>query len=185
MGRVDLVINMKMPILKGVVLFLAVSSSGCVTSVWEAKWGAYKPHISFITLEQGEGNKDRLYVWSPNSNAAYINNSTGVACLASADVAQARSLNQELALSLSNIFGKVDEASVNDKLVVADQLTKISSRGEPSSFLNVASFHICMLAGAEKIGQQDVKELLGKAIDAAIMLNTQPQPQPQPPIKKN
>src|SRR5690554_5205452 len=153
-------------IIRCVVLCLTALSAGCVTSVWEAKWGAYKPHISYITLEQGEGNKDRLYVWSPNSNAAYINNSSGVACLASADVAQARSVNQEVALNLSKVLDKVEGASASDKLVVADQLTRISSRGEPSSFLNVASFHICMLAGAERLGAQDVKELLGKAIEA-------------------
>ena len=83
---------------------------GCGWSAWEAKWGPDKPYISYASLNSGESQADKLYVWNPNNNAAYVFHKDGQdldkkegegkrlpvevtgACMASADVAKARSV---------------------------------------------------------------------------------------------
>lgn len=148
------------------VLFL----SACATSVWEAKWGADKPHISYVSLEAGQSQPDKLYVWNPNSNAAYIFQSTGsatAACMASADVAKARNYENELKVDLGKVLDKIDSARIEEKLKVIDTVTKLSEKGESASFLNVAMFHICMMAGSGKITPTEAISLMSKAIDKA------------------
>jgi uncharacterized protein YceK len=36
------------------IFLVVVMLSGCATSVWEAKYGSDKPHISYISLAAGE-----------------------------------------------------------------------------------------------------------------------------------
>ena len=144
--------------------------SGCATSVWEAKWGADKPHISYVSLQAGESKPDKLYVWNPNNNAAYIfqnGSSDTAACLASADVAKTRSYESEFKIDLGKVLDKIYSAKIEDQLKIIDTVTKLTEKGESASFLNVAMFHICMMAGAGKITPTEVNTLMGKAIDKA------------------
>lgn len=148
----------------------AVMLSGCATSVWEAKYGSDKPHISYVSLEAGQSQPDKLYVWNPNNNAAYIFQNTGsatAACLASADVAKTRSYESELKVDLGKVLDKIDSAKIEDKLKIIDTVTKLSEKSESASFLNVAMFHICMMAGAGKITNAEANNLMAKAIDKA------------------
>ena len=147
---------------------------GCATSVWETKWGPDKPHISYVSLEAGASQPDKLYVWNPNNNAAYIFQNTGsatAACLASADVAKARSYENELKIDVGEVLDKVDSAKLEDKLKIVDTVTKLSEKGESAAFLNVAMFHICMMAGAEKITHTEANSLMEKAIEAAAKVS--------------
>lgn len=147
---------------------------GCATSVWEAKWGADKPHISYVSLEDAKQSPDKLYVWNPNNNAAYIfqnGGSASAACLASADVAKARNYESEFKVDLGKMFDKIDSAKVEDTLKIIDTVTKLSERGESASFLNVAMFHICMMAGAGKISPTEANTLMAKAIDKAAEIS--------------
>lgn len=148
----------------------ALFLSGCATSVWEAKWGADKPHISYVSLEAGQSQPDKLYVWNPNNNAAYIFQNTGsatAACMASADVAKARSYENEFKVDLGKVLDKIDSAKIEEKLKVIDTVTKLSEKGESAAFLNVAMFHICMMAGSGKISPAEANTLMSKAIDKA------------------
>lgn len=152
--------------------------SGCGWSAWEAKWGPDKPHISYVSLESGKTQLDKLYVWNPNNNAAYVfqkkngeERSVSV-CLASADVAKARNFETEIKIDLGKIL---EDASLEGKQKILDTVTKLSERSEAASFLNVALFHICMMAGAEKIKDVEVGTLMGKAIDEAAKI-TKPVP---------
>lgn len=162
---------MKKALVSKIFLFIPfVILSGCSTSIWEAKWGSDKPHISYVSLEAGQSQPDKLYVWNPNNNAAYIFQNGGAAtsaCLASADVAKARSYESELKVDLGKVLDKIDSAKIEDKLKVIDTVTKLTEKGESASFLNVAMFHICMMAGSGKITQAEATTLMGKAIDKA------------------
>jgi len=147
--------------------------SGCGWSAWEAKWGPDKPHISYVSLEPGKTPPDKLYVWNPNNNAAYVfremngkERSTS-ACLASADVAKARNTEGEIKIDLGKIL---EDATLEGKQKILDTVTKLSERNEAASFLNVALFHICMMAGAEKIKDAEVGALIGKAIEEAAKI---------------
>lgn len=156
---------------------------GCGWSAWEAKWGPDKPYISYASLNSGESQADKLYVWNPNNNAAYVFHKDGQdldkkegegkrlpvevtgACMASADVAKARSFEGEIKLDLGKL---ADDASLEQKQKVLDTVTRLSERNEAASFLNVALFHICMMAGAEKIDQAQANALMIKAIEEAV-----------------
>ncbi|MDO9569585.1 MAG: hypothetical protein Q7J58_09415 [Hydrogenophaga sp.] len=143
---------------------------GCATSVWEAKWGADKPHISYVSLEAGQTQPDKLYVWNPNNNAAYIFqklDSSTAACVSSADVAKARNYENEFKVDLGKVLDKIDSAKIEEKLKVIDTVTKLSEKGESASFLNVSMFHICMMAGSGKITPTEANALMSKAIDKA------------------
>ena len=159
---------------KCLLAFPLMMLSGCATSIWEAKWGPDKPHISYVSLEAAESQLDKLYVWNPNNNAAYIFQNKGsatAACLASADVAKARSYENEVKVDLGKILDKIDSAKVEDKLKIIDTVTKISEKNESASFLNVAMFHICMMAGAGKITSAEANMLMAKAIDKAAEIS--------------
>jgi hypothetical protein len=152
------------------IFLVVVMLSGCATSVWDAKYGSDKPHISYISLAARENQPDKLYVWNPNNNAAYIFQNTGsatAACLASADVAKARSYENELKIDLGKVLDKIESATIEDKLKIIDTVTKLSEKGESASFLNVAMFHICMMAGAGKLTNAEANNLMSKAIDKA------------------
>jgi hypothetical protein len=121
-------------------------------------------------LAAGENQPDKLYVWNPNNNAAYIFQNTGsatAACLASADVVKARSYENELKIDLGKVLDKIESATIEDKLKIIDTVTKLSEKGESASFLNVAIFHICMMAGAGKLTNAEANNLMSKAIDKA------------------
>jgi hypothetical protein len=162
---------MKMPgFAKFLIVMPALLLSGCATSVWDAKWGPDKPHISYASLESGGAPLDKLYVWNPNNNAAYVFPSTAtatVACIASADVAKARNHESGFKIDLGNILDKIESTKIEETLKVIDSVTKLSDKGEAASFLNVAMFHICMMAGSGKITPSEANSLLGKAIDKA------------------
>lgn len=153
----------------------ALLLSGCATSLWEFRYGPNKPAISFVSLTADEKQPDKLYAWPPDSNAAYVFQSAGgttAACIANADVARSRTIESSLAVRLGELLGQVDgNVSVEQKLKVIESLTKLSARdNESSSFLNVALFHICLEAGAGKLGSADVKELMKMAISSAATL---------------
>lgn len=151
-------------------VILTLPLCGCASSIWEAKWGADKPHISYVSLEAGELQKDKLYVWNPNNNAAYVFQNTGsatAACMASADVAKARSYENEFKVDLGKFVDKLDSAKIDENLKVLDTITKLSEKSESATFLNVAMFHICMMAGSGKIAPSDANALMSKAIDKA------------------
>lgn len=153
-----------------------VALSGCATSVWEAKWGGDKPHISYVSLNSAESQLDKLYVWNPNNNAAYIFKNAGneiSACVASADVAKARNYENEVNVDLGKVLDKVDSASVSEKLKVIETVTKLTDKGESASFLNVAMFHICMMAGSGKITEGQANELMALALQKSVDLSTQ------------
>lgn len=153
--------------------FLALS--GCATSIWEAKWGADKPHISYVSLDSTETQLDKLYVWNPNNNAAYIfkngSNATA-ACLASADVAKSRNYDNEIKIDLGKILDKIDSAKISEKLTIIETITKLNDKGESASFLNVAMFHICMMAGSGKITPDQANTLMSQAIIKSAELST-------------
>lgn len=164
------------------VVATAFVLSGCGVSAWELKWGSDKPHISYASLNSGESQADKLYVWNPNNNAAYVFHKDGQdldkkegegkrlpvevagACMASADVAKARSFEGEIKLDLGKL---ADDATLEQKQKVLDTVTKLSERNEAASFLNVALFHICMMAGAGKVNESQVNALMLKAIEEA------------------
>jgi hypothetical protein len=157
--------------MKTLVLVPVLFLSGCTTSVWEAKWGANKPHISFIQLDTKEGTVDKLYVWNPNNNAAYIFNDNNIsvpsACMASADVATVRNYDNDFKIDLGKVFND-ENVSIQEKLKIVDTMTKLTEKGESASFLNVAMFHICMMAGSGKITPSEANILMNKAIDKAV-----------------
>lgn len=159
----------------GVVIAVGLCGmlGGCGWSAWEAKWGPDKPHISYVSLESGKTQPDKLYVWNPNNDAAYVfhemngkERSTS-ACLASADVAKARNSEGEIKIDLGKFL---EDTTLEGKQKILDTVTKLSERNEAASFLNVALFHICMLAGADKIKDAEVGTLIGKAIDEAAKI---------------
>jgi len=157
-----------------IALVTMMALNGCATSVWEAKWGHDKPHISYVSLDSAATQIDKLYVWNPNNNAAYIFQSGGTttgACLASADVAKSRNYESEVKVDLGKILDKVDSAKLEDKLKIIETVTKLSDKGGPASFLNVAMFHICMMAGAGKITQAEASTLMSKAIIESAKLS--------------
>ncbi len=168
------------------MVVLSFMFGGCGWSAWEAKWGPDKPHISYVSLTSDETQPDKLYVWNPNNNAAYVfqkylrGESKGLpvevtgACMASADVAKARSFEGEIKLDLGKL---ADDASLEQKQKVLDTVTKLSERNEAASFLNVALFHICMMAGAEKIDRIQANALMLKAIEEAAKVT-----KPVPPV---
>ncbi|MNL49292.1 hypothetical protein D3C87_1722170 [compost metagenome] len=113
-------------------------------------------------------------MWNPNHNAAYIYNNSGqaAACVASADVAKARSREEEVKIDVGDVLGKIGSVKAEDKLKIVETLTKLGSPSNASAFLNVALFHICLMAGAGKISGGDMKPLLEKAMDTAAGLNS-------------
>ncbi|ULA63382.1 MAG: hypothetical protein LZF86_110077 [Nitrospira sp.] len=167
---------------QGALVAITLVLSGCGMSAWELKWGSDKPHISYASLDSGKDQADKIYVWNPNNNAAYVFHKDGQdpdkkegevkrlpvevtgACMASADVAKARSYEGEIKLDLGKL---ADDASLEQKQKVLDTVTKLSERNEAASFLNVALFHICMMAGAGKIDQSQANTLMLKAIEEA------------------
>ncbi len=174
------------------MVVLSFMFGGCGWSAWEAKWGPDKPHISYVSLTSDETQPDKLYVWNPNNNAAYVFHKDGQdlskregenkrlpvevtgACMASADVAKARSFEGEVKLDLGKL---ADDASLEQKQKVLDTVTRLSERNEAASFLNVALFHICMMAGAEKIDRTQANALMLKAIEEAAKVT-----KPVPPV---
>ncbi|PKF77884.1 hypothetical protein CW749_19320 [Vibrio sp. vnigr-6D03] len=153
-------------------IFLSLLTTGCASSWWGVKYGKEKPHISFVQTPSGEV-KDRLYVWNPNHNAAYIfdgSNGKIAACLASADVAKSRDFEASLNLDVGKILDKIESGKVDSTLKSIEKLTKLSEKKEAASYLNVAMFHICMLAGADKISQQQAATLMQKAIEHSATL---------------
>lgn len=162
--------------MKRTISFIVTSLllSGCATSVWDLRYGSDKPHISYVSLGAGEDRPDKLYVWNPNNNAAYVfqkNGATVGSCLASADVAKARTTENEFKVDLGKVLDKIDSAKVEDKVKIVDTLTKVADRTERATYLNVALFHICMLAGAEKLTNADVRALFEKALERSSTLN--------------
>ncbi|MNR37838.1 hypothetical protein D3C85_1558930 [compost metagenome] len=87
--------------------------------------------------------------------------------MASADVAKARSYENEFKVDLGKVLDKIDSAKIEEKLKVIDTVTKLSEKGESAAFLNVAMFHICMMAGSGKISPAEANTLMSKAIDKA------------------
>ncbi len=158
----------------GLVLVATASMSGCATSAWDLRYGADKPHISYVSLSASETRNDKLYVWNPNNNAAYIyvENNKASACVASADVAKARSTENELKIDIGKILDTVDSAKLEDKLKIVDNITKLGERTEKATYLNVALFHICMLAGAGKLDQSAVRALVEQAIEKSATLGS-------------
>ena len=159
---------------KCLLAFPLMMLSGCATSVWEAKWGSDKPQISYISLNARESQLDKLYVWNPNNNAAYVfqkNGFVNAACLASADVAKARSYENDVKVDFGKILDKIDSAKVEGKLKTIDTVTIISEKNESASFLNVAMFHICMMAGAGNITSAEANALMAQAIDKAAEIS--------------
>lgn len=141
--------------------------SGC-SSVWEAKYGHDKPHISYASLEDNKKPADKIYVWNPNNNAAYVFSKTGSvdsACVASADVAKSRTYENDFSISIDKIINSIDNAKIEDKIKIIESITNISNKSESATFLNVAMFHICMMSGAEKISKEDAFKLMNSAID--------------------
>lgn len=84
--------------------------------------------------------------------------------MASADVSKARSFEGEIKLDLGKL---AEDASLEQKQKVLDTVTKLSEKNEAASFLNVALFHICMMAGANKIDPAQSNALMLKAIEEA------------------
>ncbi len=149
--------------------------NGCATSVWEAKWGNDKPHISFVSLQSGESQPDKLYVWNPNNNAAYIFQSNGnsvAACVASADVAKSKNTESSFKIDIGEVVEKVDSAKIENTLKIIENITKLTEKKESASFLNVAMFHICMLSNSGKITPEQTNTLMSDAIKAAASLPT-------------
>ena len=87
--------------------------------------------------------------------------------MASADVAKARSYENEFKVDLGKFVDKLDSAKIDENLKVLDTITKLSEKSESATFLNVAMFHICMMAGSGKIAPSDANALMSKAIDKA------------------
>ena len=88
-----------------------------------------------------------------------------------ADVAKARSYEIELKVDLGKVLDKVDSAKLEDKLKIIDTVTKLSEKGESASFLNVAMFHICMMAGAGKLTDVEASKLMSEAIEQAAKIS--------------
>jgi hypothetical protein len=159
------------------ILIFTLLLNGCATSVWEAKWGNDKPHISYVSLESGESQPDKLYVWNPNNNAAYIFQNGGssvAACVASADVAKSKNIDSSFKIDVGEIVGKVDSAKVENTLKIIENITKLSEKKESASFLNVAMFHICMLSNSGRITPGQTNTLVTESIKAAASLSKQP-----------
>ena len=159
-----------------IILMSTLILSGCATSVWETKWGNDKPHISYVSLESDENQPDKLYVWNPNNNAAYIFQNEGnsvAACVASADVAKSRNIESSFKIDIGEIVGKVDSAKFENTLKIIESLTKLNEKKESASFLNVAMFHICMLSSSGKITPEQTNNLILESIKSASKLTGQ------------
>ncbi len=165
------------------ILISSLLLSGCATSVWDAKWGREKPHISFVSLPKGENQPDKLYVWNPNNNAAYIFQSEDnptAACVASADVAKSRNIDSSFKIDIGEVVGKVDSAKIENTLKIIENITKLSEKKESASFLNVAMFHICMLSNSGKITKEQTNTLISESIKSAASLSgNAPVPKPK------
>lgn len=141
--------------------------AGC--SAWQAKWGPDKPHISYASLESKEESPlDKIYVWNPNHNAAYIFSDGRGACIASADVAKTRSYDYDIKASVEKLLAAPEaDVSLKTKLSLVESVTQLSQKDAASTFLNTAMFHICMIAAAKNIPPDEVSELLSKALELA------------------
>lgn len=163
---------MKIALIVLSVLFL----NSCATSIWEAKWGNDKPHISYVSLESGKIQPDKLYVWNPNNNAAYIFQNSGnpvAACVASADVAKSMNIDSSFKIDVGEVVGKVGSAKIENTLKIIENITKLTEKKESASFLNVAMFHICMLSNSERITPAQTNTLISESIKAAASLPNQ------------
>jgi hypothetical protein len=142
----------------------ALLLSGC--SVWSGKYGYEKPHISFV-LPNSEF-KDRLYVWNPNTTAAYVS-STGGFCISSADVFKSRDLEFDANLKASALEN-IDGLDAVAKTKLLETVTKIAEKDAAGTFLGVALFNICMISQNKNLSADQTHDLVVKALDAAASI---------------
>lgn len=157
------------------ILAIPIFTSGCATSVWEAKYGREKPQISFVMPENNI--KDRIYVWNPNTTAAYIKE-TGEFCISTADVYKTRNTEFDVALKAGAI-NEISNLDASTKLKLLEQVTKLSEKDAAGTFLSVALFNICMISSNQKLTSKQTEELITNAINkAAEVANGKGDPKP-------
>ena len=109
--------------------------------------------------------KDRIYVWNPNTTAAYIKDS-GEFCISTADVYKTRNTEFDAALKAGAI-NEISNLDASTKLKLLEQVTKLSEKDAAGTFLSVALFNICMISSNQKLTAEQTEELITNAINKA------------------
>lgn len=131
----------------------AVLTSGC-TSVWEAKYGPDKPHISYLMPDQKGGKTGDLFVWHPYTNAAYIANDGGT-CIRAADAARVQANATAAGLAAQALGSKVTEVNASFSSELSQAVMLLANQDAKGTFLSVSLFNLCMLAMSGKIKSED------------------------------
>lgn len=148
------------------MLIVPAMLSGCATSIWEAKYGKDKPQISYVMPDNAI--KDRIYVWNPNSTAAYIKES-GEFCISTADVFKTRNTEFDAAIKAGAIK-EISNLDTSTKLKLLEQATKLSEKDAAGTFLSIALFNICMISSNKSLSAEQTVILVNNAINKAAEL---------------
>lgn len=143
------------------VLAGLVCVPGC--SVWDAKYGRDKPHISYVL--PSSAIQDRIYVWNPNTTAAYIS-SDGNFCISSADVYKSRDVEFDAGLKASALES-IEGLDASTKSKILENVTKLGNKDAAGTFLSVALFNICMISHNNTLSADQTRDLVIKAIETA------------------
>lgn len=95
------------------LLIISIALQGC--SVWQAKWGPDKPHISFVKLEDDKNNLiGTLYVWNPDDTGAFISNE-GDACIQAAEIFKTKKAELDAAIKIGALLEKAENIDTSLK----------------------------------------------------------------------
>lgn len=142
---------------------------GC--SIWQAKWGPDKPHISYVKLEDEKNNPiGTLYVWNPDDTGAFISNK-GDACIQAAEIFKTQKAEFEAAVKLGAFLEKAENIDTI-KHVIEETATKLSDKDAAATFLSIAMFNICMLEMNGALDKKQVEEITKHAITKAAEVAT-------------
>ena len=151
-------------------IILSLTLQGC--SLWHAKWGPDKPHISYVKLEDEKNNPiGTLYVWNPDDTGAFISNK-GDACLQVAEIFKTQKAELEAAIKMGALLEKAENIDTSLKQVIEETATKLSDKDAAATFLSIAMFNICMYEMNGALDKDQVTEITKHAITKAAEIAT-------------
>lgn len=150
------------------VTLMVILTSGCATSIWEAKYGKDKPQISYVLPSPNV--TDRIYVWNPNTTAAYIKD-TGEFCISTADIFKTKNTELDIAIKAGAI-NEISNLDTETKLKLLEHATKLSEKDSGGTFLSIALFNICMISANQKLSADQAIGLVTNAINKAAEVAT-------------
>lgn len=150
------------------VVGLALTGCASPPSVWELKYGPDKPQFSYVRQSDGTKTGD-LYVWNPNTTAAYIN-ASGNACIQSANVFRVNSGSTAGKLGADTLGQGVAGLDVGYAAQSAQAAMLLASQDAKGTFLSLAMFNLCMLAANGSLKPEQLPALIEKAITSAATM---------------